>query len=186
MLAAWKLYPSALTAEQCQQALERLVASTRLEPGLIQAGDELDTSVRRSKVGWPDPREHEDFFSLVEKNVLEANCELWAFDLDGRAEWQFTHYTAEDSGMYHAHLDCALDAGTASCRKLSVTVNLSDPNDYRGGSLKLGAVEQPDPADLRACGSMLVFPSFVEHGVTPLLAGQRYSLVAWFSGPNWR
>ena len=83
--------------------------------------------------------------------------------------------------------DCVtLDAGTASCRKLSVTVNLSDPNEYRGGSLKLGAVGQPEAAELRARGSMLVFPSFVEHGVTPLLAGQRYSLVAWFSGPNWR
>ena len=186
MLAAWKLYPSALSVEQCQQALEGLLASTGLHPGLIQTGNSLDTSFRRSKVGWPDRCDHEEFFGFVERKVLEANRELWAFDLDGRAEWQFTHYTAEDAGMYRPHMDCSLEAGTASCRKLSVTLNLSDPDEYRGGSLKLGAVGQPDAAELRARGSMLVFPSFVEHGVTPLLAGQRYSLVAWFSGPNWR
>ena len=32
-------------------------------------------------------------------------------------------------------------------------------------------------------GSIIVFPSFVEHRVTPVTEGIRYSLVSWFVGP---
>ena len=73
-----------------------------------------------------------------------------------------------DSGMYHAHTDCDLEQDGPRCRKLSVTLNLSDPDT------------------LRRQGATLVFPSFLEHRVTPLFAGELYSLVAWLCGPNWR
>ena len=87
--------------------------------------------------------------------------------------------------MYNAHMDCDLSAPRATCRKLSVTVQLSDPGTYAGGDLQLGAVGQPGP-ELRGQGSIIVFPAFVEHRVTPMTSGQRYSLVAWLSGPCWR
>ncbi len=186
MRAAWKIYPAELPPERCQQELRQMLASTELHPGGIHANNAVDPSFRRSRVGWPEKSVHAEFFSWVEERVQEANRQLWAFVLDGKSEWQLTHYTAQDSGMYRPHMDCSLSNGETSCRKLSVTVNLSDPRDYRGGSLQLGAVGQPNRDELRQQGTLFVFPAFVEHGVTTLLAGERYSLVAWFSGPNWR
>ena len=32
-------------------------------------------------------------------------------------------------------------------------------------------------------GSIIVFPAFMEHRVTPVTRGTRYSLVTWFVGP---
>ena len=32
-------------------------------------------------------------------------------------------------------------------------------------------------------GSIIVFPSFLQHRVAPITKGIRYSLVAWFLGP---
>ena len=89
---------------------------------------------------WPDRRRHAELLGRVREQVLAANRALWGFELHGGEEWQFTHYAAADSGAYHAHMDCSLEDGSASCRKLSVTVNLSDPRGYEGGSLQLGAV----------------------------------------------
>lgn len=186
MLAAWRIYPAEIPSDHCRKALQEMLASTELDAGGIHAGNAVDPSVRRSRVGWPDRNVHAEFFDWVEDRVLEANRELWAFVLNGKSEWQLTHYTAQNAGMYRHHMDCSMNDGGASCRKLSVTVNLSDPTTYRGGSLQLGAVEEPDSGQLRQQGTVFVFPSFVEHGVTPMLAGERWSLVAWFSGPNWR
>ena len=35
-------------------------------------------------------------------------------------------------------------------------------------------------------GSIIVFPSFMYHTVTPVEKGERYSIVAWVSGEPWR
>ena len=75
-------------------------------------------------------------------------------------------------------------------RKLSLTVSLSDPQDYKGGELQFD-FRQNDPdkkREIRTCteilpkGSLVVFPSFVWHRVKPITKGVRYSLVNWNLG----
>lgn len=74
-------------------------------------------------------------------------------------------------------------------RKLSVTINLSTESSYEGGNLKfdLGPHHTKDTryvecTEIRPRGSMIVFPSFNYHQVTPVTKGTRYSLVIWFLG----
>ena len=38
----------------------------------------------------------------------------------------------------------------------------------------------------REQGSIIVFPSFVYHQVTPVTRGMRHSLVGWIAGPTFR
>ena len=76
-------------------------------------------------------------------------------------------------------------------RKLSVTVSLSDPNDYEGGNLKFDlGPHRPDRyqecTEIRPRGSIIVFPSHVYHQVTPVTSGTRYSLVNWSLGKPWK
>tara|TARA_B100000925_G_scaffold226625_1_gene175101 strand:- start:6523 stop:7278 length:756 start_codon:yes stop_codon:yes gene_type:complete len=77
-------------------------------------------------------------------------------------------------------------------RKLSVTVNLTDTNDYKGGDLKfdLGKHHSDDQfhdvLEARQQGTVIVFPSFMQHCVTPVTEGTRYSLVLWCSGRPFR
>ena len=78
-------------------------------------------------------------------------------------------------------------------RKLSLTINLSDPMTYKGGRLQFEFSKTSrqqsvirECVEARAQGSVIVFPSFVLHRVTPVTEGVRYSLVAWFLGEPFR
>ena len=77
-------------------------------------------------------------------------------------------------------------------RKLSVTVNLTNPKNYKGGNLKfdLGphakGKRYHTAIEARPRGSIIVFPSYMEHTVTPLTKGNRYSLVMWCLGRPFR
>ena len=69
-----------------------------------------------------------------------------------------------------------------------MTIQLSDSKDYEGGDFKFfdPVVQSPDPDKLRAKGTVLVFPSFLPHAVTPVTKGERKSLVVWADGPEWK
>jgi hypothetical protein len=77
-------------------------------------------------------------------------------------------------------------------RKISMTVNLTDPKNYDGGNLKfdLGPYTKKDRFkicdDIRPQGSAIVFPSFTYHCITPVTKGTRYSLVLWCLGKPWQ
>ena len=82
-------------------------------------------------------------------------------------------------------------------RKLSVTISLNDPDEYDGGNLEFDFRNQRDwernkKSKIKACteirprGSIIVFPSFVWHRVSPVTRGTRYSLVIWNLGYPFR
>ena len=57
-------------------------------------------------------------------------------------------------------------------RKLSVMVQLSDPETYTGGEFRMHHTASTPPAEAVARqGSLLVFPSLVRHEVTPVTQG---------------
>jgi predicted 2-oxoglutarate/Fe(II)-dependent dioxygenase YbiX len=67
-------------------------------------------------------------------------------------------------------------------RKLTIIIQLSDENDYEGGALEVfGAEIQALP---RCRGTVVAFPSFLFHRVTPVTSGIRRALVAWIGGPQ--
>jgi PKHD-type hydroxylase len=73
-------------------------------------------------------------------------------------------------------------------RKISLTINLNSPGDYEGGNLKFDFGQHTNRSrfheveEIRPRGSMVVFPSFLDHTVTPVTTGTRYSLVLWTLG----
>jgi PKHD-type hydroxylase len=78
-------------------------------------------------------------------------------------------------------------------RKISMTINLNAPGEYEGGNLKFDFGMHTDKEnrfheceEIRPQGSMIVFPSFIDHCVTPVTSGTRYSLVLWCLGDPWK
>ena len=77
-------------------------------------------------------------------------------------------------------------------RKISMTCNLNVPGDYDGGNLKFDFGHHTDGSQYHECeeirpqGSIVVFPSFVDHTVTPITRGTRYSMVLWCLGKPFR
>lgn len=72
-------------------------------------------------------------------------------------------------------------------RKLSLTINLSNPRSYEGGDFE---IQRDDDIEVvtegRGQGNMILFPSFLPHRVTPVTRGTRYSLVIWLLGRPFR
>ena len=77
-------------------------------------------------------------------------------------------------------------------RKISMTINLTEPDDYKGGDLKFDFGPHAGRGRFKTCkeirprGSVIVFPSFLHHQVTPVTEGTRYSLVLWSLGKPFR
>lgn len=147
---------------------------------------EEDKQTRQSKIWWLT----EDNAPWLIKHLLKVtqplNAEFFGADITELEPLQLTEYAASAGGRCRAHIDSSYADPTVAKRKLSLTIQLSDPADYDGGELRL----YPDTLDPviadNSIGSMTLFRSYILHEVTPVTRGVRTSLVAWFSGPDWR
>ncbi len=139
---------------------------------------------RISDIAWiNDNEESKWLYSKIADYAKIANKEMWNFDIWGYQDsLQYTNYYGDGGGHYDWHLD--LGPGLSN-RKLSVVLQLSDPNDYVGGDLEInvgGSILKVP----REKGLICFFPSFLLHRVTPLSSGTRTSLVTWLCGANLR
>ena len=143
-------------------------------------------------------------YDLLYPFLIEANQDAgWNFEVDWSETLQFTVY--KQGGFYNWHRDAGLDDSYAykdksenfdgKIRKISMTLLLNDPKDFEGGDLEFdyGRDEQGKMEDrlnickeARSQGSIIFFPSFIPHRVTPVTKGTRYSLVMWTLGKPFR
>jgi PKHD-type hydroxylase len=177
MISSVYWQPGLLTAEECDALIGQGSAMPRMEGRAELSPDDY----RVSQIAWiqPEPRHHGLYHKL---GVLFMQCaERYRCDLSGFLDpLQFTEYGAGQ--FFEWHMDTGRDE--SSLRKLSATIQLSDPGDYDGGMLEfigLGAQEES-----RQRGSVTVFPSYMAHRVTPVTRGIRRSLVAWATGAPYR
>ena len=70
-------------------------------------------------------------------------------------------------------------------RQLSISIQLTDENNYEGGNLELLQSDKADKME-KTQGKLIMFPSFVQHRVTPVTKGERNSLVIWVTGNNFK
>lgn len=137
---------------------------------------------RQSNLTFLHPSGHTDWiFRRLSDTIATAN-QFFGFDLVSMNEGiQFTEYVAPH-GKYDWHVDAG--PGT-SIRKLSLTIQLADPDSYDGGELELNPDGQPVTMD-KVRGRAFVFPSWTLHRVKPVTRGVRHSLVVWVAGPPFR
>ena len=170
-------------AAACAQAIELAQRSPPV-PGRVGTDEIQRGEVRRSQIWFFDPAPATDFiFAPLHDAVVHLN-QNYGFDLTGFATGcQISRYSAEDRGHYDWHID--LGIGRFSRRKLSVSVQLSPADAYDGGDLEFHLTGL-DRVSMRQQGTLVAFPSFLQHRVTPVTRGERYSLVAWIDGPPYR
>ena len=164
-----------------------------------------DPSKRSSSISWV----HDDFaMNLVDQIGNTANVDAgWMFHLIRPEAIQYTLYEKGDEYAWHTdghqdqyaakHLvEKSIDpmplnkttnpllAGLV--RKVSLTVNLSFPEDYEDGTLELHFHNQTHVFDQCPRGSAIAFPSFIHHRVAPVTNGIRKTAVMWLNGPPLR
>jgi len=147
----------------------------------------LDNEIRRCSVSGIALSDDTNWiFQRIREVVGDANIAYFNFNINAIDILQLTRYDGTNSPeFYHRHVDLGFSEIDAQ-RKLSVTVQLSDPNDYDGGDLILYHISGDLATANRERGAITIFPSFISHEVTPVTRGIRYSLVAWTLGPAFR
>ena len=145
-----------------------------------------DDSVRSSNVkSIPKTAEWEWLYQRLMNYAVEANRELWDFDLISAIELiQYTEYYASEGGHYDWHQD--IGPGIPSQRKVSITVQLSEDNEYEGGDLEIWQGGKVVQSCQRGAGVVVVFPSYMMHRVTKVTKGTRRSFVLWVGGQHYK
>ena len=144
---------------------------------------------RKSSLVWLDDAW---IYKEIIPYVKQANKNAgWNFNIDGAEACQFTEYNKGE--YYDWHYDQFND-DRENIRKLSVTCTLSKPEDYKGGELEFCNFNPKAKTkdnftkckEIKPQGSVVVFPSFIWHRVTPVTKGKRQSLVIWNQGGRYK
>ena len=176
--------PGALSAEECDKVVE-IGKRLRVREGTLMGSDPTgvggspEASIRNNRVAFIRHDADTDWIYQKVFGIVDGvNRQYWGFGLTGCEPMQFATYGHAE--FYDWHIDLG-DAEPYNKRKLSVSVQMSDPADYDGGELET-RVTGGTFSQAKERGSLIVFPSYLVHRVTPITRGERYSLVAWIVG----
>lgn len=181
----YAFWDNAFTAEECDRVSELAKQYAPMEGTIFSGGSMAsDLQTRKSTVCFLSPDHLEWFYHKLSEYIVSLNDRFFKFDLWGFSEnIQYTQYVAPD-GKYDSHIDKATGA---QIRKLSIVVQMSDPEEYEGGDLEILISGESKPIKMkREKGTLIVFPSYVLHRVTPITKGVRNSAVAWVTGVPFR
>ena len=187
----WFIYFEALDKITCDKI--RNLAKDKWK--LSEIGNyAVDKSQRISDTVWS---EDQWIYDTIWPYMVNANEEAgWKYDITNVEVMQITRY--QKGGFYYFHRDGKGDHLSVyksdneyyhGCvRKLSMTILLND--DYEGGEFQFASYKEEkceiSTPDFSKTGSIVVFPSDMEHRVTSVTKGTRYSLVVWFLGPPFK
>jgi hypothetical protein len=107
---------------------------------------------------------------------LQVNHQVWQYHITHSNQSEFLMYDIH--GKYETHTD-TFHARSNETRKLTVLAFLND--DFEGGKFYIQNSHQRMYPQ-QTPGTVLVFPSFMPHGVEPVTKGVRYSVVTWMIG----
>jgi PKHD-type hydroxylase len=175
----YAFWNNAFSKEECQT-----IINIAKDKGLVKGTTTGESNVRDSKICWLYPVNNMDWvFRRVTDITLNLNERFFKFDLFGLNEgFQFTNYEAP-SGKYGKHVDRGMNIPV---RKLSISIQLTNPEDYDGGELKLYNGEEEGTVMDKTQGTLIIFPSYVLHEVMPVTKGERNSLVTWVTGKQFK
>lgn len=160
--------------------VEELAFQCSFDQGRI-GDNEMDTTVRQSKIKtFEDAAISNELFAIASK----ANADFYGYDMWNISQLQYAVYEGQNADHFDWHIDTDMENTAPSVRKMSISVQLSDADEYEGGDIEFRGASLPP--SVREKGTVITFPSWQLHRVTPVTHGVRKSLVAWFMGPRWR
>lgn len=179
----WAFWENGITALECQRIRE--IGESLLPKTAVVGEGRDDPNIRRSKTSWLTCNQDTSWiYDRLGYIVRQLNGQYFGFDITGFSEdLQYTVYQETNRGHYDFHVDNGFSP-TRAPRKLSITLQLSSPEEYEGGELELRYGKEPAVMK-KEQGIVVAFPSFTLHRVKPITKGTRRSLVAWLTGPRW-
>lgn len=133
--------------------------------------------------------------------ITLANKNNFKYDIEGFTN-DILQYSSYGQGEYYNwHVDASLgnslvptdnskedfvNFGVEKIRKISMTVQLSSPEEYSGGEFELITDDNENFFAPKEKGTIIIFDSRLRHRVKEVNSGIRKSLVGWAYGPRWK
>lgn len=175
-----RILKQAFSKESLKNILENLESNTGMLKDAELVGGIVDKNVRNSKKTPIDP--NRGLASSLTGIGLNCNKLVWNFDITNSNQSEFLRY--DKNGHFQSHIDTEIDRlSYEETRKLTIIILLN--NDFEGGRFYLQTSNERQYIDLQP-GDVIVFPSFLLHGVEPITSGIRRSVVTWLVGPYFK
>ncbi|HVZ28375.1 MAG TPA: 2OG-Fe(II) oxygenase [Rhizomicrobium sp.] len=180
------IWEGAFDAEMLK-ALAQYADSLPHKHGTVDVGNEqYDRNSRVTRVAWLERNSQtERFYDRLEEIILSLNSQFYQYDLSAIVPLQHVVYEGSDQGHLDWHIDYARESDQkgSEFRKLSLSIQLSDPSEYEGGELQAQVRGKIDVAP-KTFGTVIAFSSFTLHRVTLVTAGVRKAIIVWVLGPD--
>ena len=171
----------AVPADICDQAVEDFSALPSKDATMGSEGETQDNAHRNTTVRFAGPNHWFDrYLTQVAFDGNQA-CR-WEFHVTDNENIQFAEYGPEQH--YHWHVDVFPLSGLPLDRKMTVVCLLNDPSEFTGGEFQIRLYSEYTAPLVK--GSVIAFPSFLEHRVVPVTSGVRKSATMWLRGPRFR
>ena len=194
MKHTYMFYEGVVSPDICNSLVNRFNENSYQEAkvGGNNAGI-TNKKIRDAQIQWAQKNDLVE--CILARFITQANQEaLWNFDITEPEIVQIGKY--EENQFYEQHIDSYIKGSDVmatgfgggviipmlSQRKISASLLLNDESEYEGGDL----IILNETVKIKKQGSIIVFPSFMAHQVTPVTSGVRYSAVCWMAGPKWK
>jgi PKHD-type hydroxylase len=115
--------------------------------------------------------------------ISNENFKFDIFDVKDDNYLAYNTYSEKNKSEYGWHSD--LNKGNNNHFKLTVLLNISTVN-YVGGFFELFLNKPLHIKQFDKTGCMLIFPTYLQHRVTPVIQGERNTLALWLEGPRFK
>lgn len=192
-----------LTKEQCADLIS---LRAKITPGAFfryeNEGNDtrmksvFDTKIRKANISLlPFEPESLWIYKKLGRAIEKINKKHYQYNLggfricDSPSIISYEHYPEDitKGGHYELHSDYyppvrgANSSQVFSTRKISSSLQLTPSKNYAGADLTFCVAGKTFVAP-RKIGTLILFPSLMLHAVTPIRAGKRDALVAWYHG----
>ena len=174
-------YMGQIPADVCDLATAEYMQLEPKDATMGKDGSELSHINRNTTVRFAQPDHW--FGNMMRGYGLKGNQECgWDFDITDHEAVQFAHYGVGQH--YGWHVDNFPLAGAPTDRKVTVICLMADPSEFEAGELQIRLYSEYTAPLVK--GSVIAFPSILEHRVVPVTSGVRTSATMWLSGPRFR
>ena len=191
-------YRKALKKELCDKIISLCLKQNQRKANIAEEDNKegnVDVKQRDCYISWiTDPW----IYGILNPFIHAANKKAgWNFQWDWNEPSQFTVYNKNQFYGWHCdqlsapyndtNTELPQENFNNKYRKLSLTLQLTPSSEYKGGDFQFkwfdyGKVKINQLKNGKELGTLIIFPSFLWHQVTPVTEGTRQSLVNWSIG----
>ena len=174
-------YLGKISPDECDEASNEFIKIHAKDAKMGSNGDVLDHLFRNTTVRFAEKNHWFGSRLFDFGNIANNECK-WDYQVDDFECIQYAEYGIGQK--YDWHVDNFPISGNPKDRKITIVCMMSNEEDYEGGELKLRLYKEYTPEMKK--GSVIAFPSIIEHKVTPVTRGIRYTSTMWISGQRFR